>query len=663
MRGMCGTVVIAFGLLSSLGFPAKCRAVDFGRANIYPVGASPKMVIAGDFNGDNKMDFAVLNQDSASVSILLGNGDGAFQPANNFDIRSTPGAKPVSIAAGDLNGDHKLDLIVCNAPSLSLYLGNGDGTFRPPIPLAVSGVGSTLLLADVNLDGKLDLIADNDLLLGNGDGTFQAPKDIGTSVAFVGDFNGDGKQDLLAGGMMLGNGDGTFQPPIALPSWGKCVILCQASGSNYVAADFNGDGKLDIASILALRTCDINCSPWSFSTLVMLVDGDGTFQLSKIPGPEGFFLVTSDFNGDGKPDLVAAPTVFHGSSLFHLLLGKGDGTFPSSFTFDIGSGPGFLVATDLNGDSLPDIVTTDFTEAAVSVLLNIGATSGADLALIVNPSSANSTVGSADLNYTATIINTGPDDASGVVLTHNLSSGLKLVSVQPSQGSCRGTTTITCDLGAITEPLSATVQFVVTPTTAGTFADVLDVAAAEQDANSGNNSATFRVNAVAPDFTVSPEAASLALKRGGQTSETLTFAAQAGFSGAIALTCFVGGPLPTPACAISPNSLTPGGSATLTVNAMSLSAALTPKLFNATTRLHATLLPMGIVGFVLVLFDRKRRRVWTLCLLLIVTTILPVACGGGSSNPPLPVAQNYTVTVTATSGTLQHSTTISVTVD
>ena len=112
MRGMCGTVVIAFGLLSSLGFPAKCRAVDFGRANIYPVGASPKMVIAGDFNGDNKMDFAVLNQDSASVSILLGNGDGAFQPANNFDIGSTPGAKPVSIAAGDLNGDHKLDLIV-----------------------------------------------------------------------------------------------------------------------------------------------------------------------------------------------------------------------------------------------------------------------------------------------------------------------------------------------------------------------------------------------------------------------------------------------------------------------------------------------------------------------------------------------------------------------
>ena len=663
MRGMCRDVAIALGLLSSLGFSAKCRAVDFARANIYPVGASPQMAVSGDFNGDGKTDFAVLNQDSANVSILLGNGDGTFRPARNFAIGGAPESKPVSITAGDFNGDQKLDLIVYNAPSLSLYLGIGDGSFRPGIPIPLNGVGSFLFATDFNLDGKLDLIADNDLLLGNGDGTFRAPKDIGAIVVLVADFNGDGKQDLLAGGIMLGNGDGTFQPPIALPSWGKCGILCQASGSNFVAADFNGDGKLDIASVLALRKCDINCSPWSFSTLVMLGNGDGTFQLSQIPGSEGFFLLTGDFNGDGKPDLVAAPTVFHGSSLFHLLLGKGDGTFPSSLTFDIGSGPSFLVATDLNGDSFPDIVTTDFTEAAISVVLNIGATSGADLALIVNPSSANGTVGGGDLNYTATIINAGPDDASSVVLTQNQSSDLKLVSVQPSQGSCSGTTTITCDLGTIVEPSSATVQFVVTPLMAGTLADVLDVAAAEQDGNSRNNSAAFRVNSVAPDFTVSPEAASLAVKRGGQTSETLTFAAQAGFSGAIALTCFASGPHPTPTCSVSPNSVTPGGSATLTVNATSLSAALTPQLFNAPPRLHATFLPMGIFGFVLVLFDRKRRRMWTLCLLLIVTTILPVACGGGSSNPPSPVVQNYTVTVTATSGTLQHSTTISLTVN
>ncbi|PYT87099.1 MAG: hypothetical protein DMG36_25700 [Acidobacteria bacterium] len=166
-----------------------------------------------------------------------------------------------------------------------------------------------------------------------------------------------------------------------------------------------------------------------------------------------------------------------------------------------------------------------------------------------------------------------------------------------------------------------------------------------------------------PDFSVSPAAMSLTMKHDGQVSDTLTFPAQGGFSGSIALACSVSGPPPMPACGISPNSVSPGSNATLTVNAASLSAALTPQFFNTTTRLHATLLPIGIVGFVLVLFDRKRRRVWTLCLLLIVTTILPVACGGGSSNPPPPVAQNYTVTVTATSATLQHSTTISVTVN
>jgi cytochrome bd-type quinol oxidase subunit 2 len=149
------------------------------------------------------------------------------------------------------------------------------------------------------------------------------------------------------------------------------------------------------------------------------------------------------------------------------------------------------------------------------------------------------------------------------------------------------------------------------------------------------------------------------LTRGAQATDTLAFAAQGGFSGTIALTCSVSGLLPMPTCGISPNSVTPGGNATLTVNTSNLSAELAPQLLNTTTAAHAALLPMGIIGFVLILFDRKRRRTWALSFLMIVTVLLPAACGGGSSSPPPLVS--YTVTVTATSGAVQHSTVISVT--
>ena len=111
MRGMCRAVAIALGLLSSLGFPAKCRAVDFAPAKTYPVGTFgyyPPTVIGGDFNGDGKLDIAVANSGSGNVSILLGNGDGTFQAAVNSDA----GAGPQEIAIGDFNGDHKLDLAV-----------------------------------------------------------------------------------------------------------------------------------------------------------------------------------------------------------------------------------------------------------------------------------------------------------------------------------------------------------------------------------------------------------------------------------------------------------------------------------------------------------------------------------------------------------------------
>jgi hypothetical protein len=173
------------------------------------------------------------------------------------------------------------------------------------------------------------------------------------------------------------------------------------------------------------------------------------------------------------------------------------------------------------------------------------------------------------------------------------------------------------------------------------------------------------VSIAVSDFTVSPSAMSLTVKRGTQTSEVLTFPAQGGFSGTITLTCSVSGPAPVPSCGISPASVTPGANATLTVNAAALSTLFTAPRFEQGARLYAAWLPLGLFGFALAMsFDRKRRGLWALSILLLVATILPQGCGIASSNPPPPPhSQNYTVTVTATSGALQHSTQISVTVN
>ena len=125
----------------------------------YPVGVGPSSLVVGDFNGDGKPDLAVANYQSNSVSVLLGNGDGTFQAARN----SVVGAAPTSIAEGDFNGEGKLDLVVANFldNSVSILLGNGDGTFHnaPNSPLSMYRP-NLVAVGDFNGDGKLDVIVD-----------------------------------------------------------------------------------------------------------------------------------------------------------------------------------------------------------------------------------------------------------------------------------------------------------------------------------------------------------------------------------------------------------------------------------------------------------------------------------------------------------------------
>jgi uncharacterized repeat protein (TIGR01451 family) len=137
------------------------------------------------------------------------------------------------------------------------------------------------------------------------------------------------------------------------------------------------------------------------------------------------------------------------------------------------------------------------------------------------------------VNYSVTVLNQGPQNDSSVTLKASLPSGLTLVSAQSSQGTRTGGSMITCELGTIPDAAFASVQFTVAPTIGGDLVTALEVAGAQKDMNTANNSASFVVSAVAPDFSVSAASSSLTMSRGGQMSEALNFPAQGGFSGSI----------------------------------------------------------------------------------------------------------------------------------
>jgi hypothetical protein len=357
----------------------------------YGVGVAHPSLFVGDFNGDGKPDLAT------GTNVLLNNGDGTFRSNREY----LTGRGPVATVTADVNGDGIPDMATANgacipdddcrpSQTVSVLLGNSDGTLRPATDYPTGNYPQSLAVGDFNGDGRLDLVTANhdddtvSVLMGNGDGTFRPRVDYLTatfpySVA-VGDFNGDGKLDLAVAtvgnsvvSVLLGNGDGTFRAHLDYPTALPCVSVA--------VGDFNGDGRLDL---VATGPND----PFATSSgqlSVLLGNGDGTFQAHKDYAVGRALKVTvADLNADGKKDLVVAngglfcrvlpfgDISCSNNKTIIVLLGNGDGTFRAAVNYETGAGPFSVAIGDFNGDGKRDVVVANSGATTVSVLWGNG---------------------------------------------------------------------------------------------------------------------------------------------------------------------------------------------------------------------------------------------------------------------------------------------------
>lgn len=316
---------------------------------------NPIALATGDFNGDGRMDIAVANFGGGDVSVLLGNGDGAFQAAVNYAV----GQNPAAIVAADFNGDGKTDLAVANSGdnTFSILIGSGNGAFGAAVAYPAGSTPCSIAPGDFNGDGIIDLAVANcggsniSIFSGTSAGTFQsavnyAAGDVPSFIA-VGDFNSDGITDLAiadaadgAVSVLSGSANGTFGSAVTYSTGNYPLSL--------VIADFNGDGKPDIAAAGADNAA------------ILLNNGAGSFAaaVSYTAGEQPYAAIAGDFNGDGNIDLLFADSA---SNAVILLAGQGDGTFQTGAAgpWLAGDAPAFLAAADFNGDGLADLAVAD----------------------------------------------------------------------------------------------------------------------------------------------------------------------------------------------------------------------------------------------------------------------------------------------------------------
>jgi len=347
----------------------------------FTTGNQPRSVAIGDINNDGKLDMVIANFSggtAGNVTILLGDGSGGFNPASGSP--AAVGLGPLSVALADVNGDGKLDLVTANfnANTVSIRLGNGDGTFAAPTSLSIgAGAGpADVAIGDVNGDGRLDLVVADytigkvSVFLGNGAGGFTAatgsPLTVGTNPGSVvlADINGDGQLDIVTANagsnnvtVLLGDGAGGFTAATGSPfSMGSAPY-------SVVAADVNGDGLPDL----------ITANNGGNNVSVRLANGSGGFNAAtSVPvGTGPYTVAVGDVDGDGKIDIVTAN---QSSDNVSVMLGNGSGGFTaathSPFTVGSGSGPRWAALGAFASDGKLAIATANFSVGTAVVLLN-----------------------------------------------------------------------------------------------------------------------------------------------------------------------------------------------------------------------------------------------------------------------------------------------------
>jgi hypothetical protein len=386
------------------GTHAGLASLSFAPERDVPFGPNLVAIAIGDFNGDGIADLAVAKSSAATVSIRLGKGNGTFGGPHGFAVPPNV----ASVAVADLNHDGKLDLVTSvyysrrdGRGTISVLLGNGNGTFRARHDYRLGPLGSynrgPVAIGDLNGDHRLDVVAAAGLniyvLLGRGDGTLVRGRAIpadahdvngdGAVIALVlADINGDGRADVIAGGqegvnsplgitsVLLGKGMGSFKTPVTKQ---KGAFL----PTSLALSDLNGDGKRDlIAEYYVDLTDDVGSGPNYGAIIVSLGEGNGGFtkraEYDFDPQKNLSAVKVADFNGDGHRDLGLAI-----NSGIDVVLGKGDGSFQPGVEFgtEQWTGGEMAAVADFNRDGKMDMAAAPISDAteigrSVAIFLN-----------------------------------------------------------------------------------------------------------------------------------------------------------------------------------------------------------------------------------------------------------------------------------------------------